>query len=46
MAINTMETNGAYNDDASAIDTTFRILASSLGGAIVMMLILLCMANI
>ncbi len=36
MAIDTMETNGAYNDDVDANDITFRILASSLGGAIVM----------
>ncbi len=46
MAIDTMETNDAFNDDASANETAFRIFASSLSGAIVMMLVLLCMANL
>ncbi len=46
MAIDTMKTNAAFNDDASSDNQVFRILASSLGGAIVMMLVLLCIANI
>ncbi len=46
MAIDRVETNDAFNDDASSDDQIFRILVSSLGGALAMMIVLLYMANI